>query len=456
MVSKDRISFENAPSIIAPPPGPKSLILLDKQNKMETQARTYTKIFKFAIKEARGATIMDVDDNIFIDWFAGIAVMNMGHNHPEIRKALLEQIDKIVHVPEIPTEIRIEFLENLLKTLPGNMKNNAKVLFTTTGADACEASTSLARYITGKKTIVAFGGAYHGISGGISATTGNYHYREFGGFRYENVHHLPYPYAYRFPFKVKEDDMSKFIVDNLEYLIKDPYAGTGPIAGVLVEPVQGEGGYVVPPDDFLPMLREITEKYSIPLIVDEVQTGVGRTGKVWASEHYNVTPDIMCISKGIGNGIPVSMVAFKKEYDENLPQGFRLGTYRGNPLGLAAGNAVLKILMKGEILERVEKNGKYILKRFSEIQEKSEVIGDVRGKGYMIGVEIVKNKKTKEPWQEMANSIKERMFKKGVLMHTCGHYSNVLRFMAPLIIEDDLIEKGIEIFEESLKESKAK
>jgi len=456
MVSKDRISFEEAPSIIATPPGPKSLILLDKQNKMETQARTYTRIFKFAIKEARGATIMDVDGNAFIDWFAGVAVMNMGHNHPEIRKALLEQIDKIVHVPEIPTEIRIEFLENLLKTLPGNMRNNAKILFTATGADACETSTSLVRYVTGKKTIVAFGGAYHGTSGGISATTGNYHYREFGGFTYENVYHLPYPYTYRFPFKVREEDMSKFILNNLEYLIKDPYSGTGPIAGVLVEPVQGEGGYVVPPDDFLPMLREITEKYSIPLIVDEVQTGVGRTGKVWASEHYNVTPDIMCISKGIGNGIPVSMVAFKKEYDENLPQGFRLGTYRGNPLGLAAGNAVLKILMKGEILERVEKNGKYILKRFSEIQEKSEVIGDVRGKGYMIGVEIVKNKKTKDPSQEMANSIKERMFKKGVLMHTCGHYSNVLRFMAPLIIEDDLIEKGIEIFEESLKESKAK
>ncbi|MBD6955713.1 MAG: aspartate aminotransferase family protein [Thermoplasmata archaeon] len=455
MVQK-RLSFEKAPVIREEPPGKRSLEILKKQDELETSARTYTRIFKFAIEEARGATVRDVDDNIFIDWFAGVAVMNMGHNHPDIRKALMDQMDRIVHIPEIPTEIRIEFLKNLNSTLPGKLKNNAKVLFTTTGADACEASTSLARYITNKRTIVAFGGAYHGISGGISATTGNYHYREFGGFRYENVHHLPYPYPYRFPLKVKEEDISKVVVDELEYLIKDPYAGTGPIAGVLVEPVQGEGGYVVPPDDFLPMLREITEKYSIPLIVDEVQTGVGRTGRIWASEHYDVTPDIMCISKGIGNGIPISMVVYKREYDENLPQGFRLGTYRGNPLGLAAGNAVLKILKKGEVLERVEKKGRYILERFREIQEKNDVIGDVRGIGYMVGVEIVKNSRTREPWQDMANKIKERMFKSGLLMHTCGHYSNVLRFMAPLIIEDDLIEKGIDIFQQSIKEAKGK
>lgn len=454
MVQK-RLSFNRAPLIRETPPGKKSLEILKKQDEFETNARTYTKIFRFAIDEAKGATVKDVDNNVFIDWFAGVAVMNMGHNHPAVRMALLDQIEKIVHVPEIPTEIRIKFLEILLSVLPGNLKNNAKVLFTTTGADACETAVSLARYITGRKTIVAFGGAYHGISGGISATTGNYHYREFGGFRYENVHHLPYPYEYRFPLKVKED-ISKIIVDNLEYLIKDPYAGTGPIGGVLVEPIQGEGGYVVPPDDFLPMLREVTEKYSIPLIVDEVQTGVGRTGKIWASEHYGITPDIMCISKGIGNGIPVSMVAFRKEFDEKLPQGFRLGTYRGNPLGLAAGNAVLNILKDGDILRRVDNKGKYILKRFMEIEEKSKVIGDVRGKGYMIGVEIVKDKRTKEPWPEMANSIKEEMFRNGVLMHTCGHYSNVLRYMAPLIIEDDLIDKGIEIFESSLRKAMGK
>ncbi len=452
-MTQKRLSFEKAPVIKETPPGKRSLEILKIQDEIETNARTYTKIFRFAVKEAKGATVKDVDENVYIDWFAGVAVMNMGHSHPTVKKAIMDQLERIVHVPEIPTEIRVEFLKNLVSTLPGNLKNGSKVLFTTTGADACEASTSLARYITGKKTIVAFGGAYHGISGSISSTTGNYHYREFGSFRYENVHHLPYPYSYRFPIKVKEEDISKVVVDQLEYLINDPYAGTGPIAGVLVEPIQGEGGYVVPPDDFLPMLREITDKYSVPLIVDEVQTGVGRTGKIWASEHYNVTPDIMCISKGIGNGIPISMVAYRKEYDEKLPQGFRLGTYRGNPLGLAAGNAVLNILKEEDLLARVSKKGEYLLKRFNELYEKYNVIGEVRGKGYMVGIEIVSDRKKKSPSSDLANRIKENMFKKGVLMHTCGHYSNVLRYMAPLIIEDDLIDKGIEIFEESLKEA---
>jgi 4-aminobutyrate aminotransferase-like enzyme len=199
------------------------------------------------------------------------------------------------------------------------------------------------------------------------------------------------------------------------------------------------------------MLREVTEKYSVPLIIDEVQSGVGRTGKIWACEHYNITPDIMCISKGIGNGVPLSMVVYKPEYDEQLPAGFRLGTYRGNPLGLAAGNAVLNILKKTDILERVTSKGKYIKNRFQEIAEKSELIGEVRGKGYMVGIEMVKDKKTREPSSELANNIKTEMFKQGVLIHTCGHYSNVLRYMAPLIIEDDLIDNGISIFEKSLK-----
>ncbi|MEM0245549.1 MAG: aspartate aminotransferase family protein [Thermoplasmata archaeon] len=450
---KNRLSFENAPKIREIPPGKKSLELLNVQDKFETNARTYTNIFKFVIKEAKGATLVDVDDNVFIDWFAGVAVINMGHAHPRVKKAISDQLEKIVHIPEIPTEIRISFLKNIVSTLPGKLKDSSKVLFTTTGADACETAVSLARYITGKKTIVAFGGAYHGISGGIASTTGNYHYREFGSFRYENVYHLPYPYLYRFPLKVKMEDVSKIIVDQLEYLIKDPYAGTGPIAGVIVEPIQGEGGYIVPPDEFLPMIREVTEKYSIPLIVDEVQTGVGRTGKIWASEYYNVTPDIICISKGIGNGIPISLIAYRKEYDESLPQGFRLGTYRGNPLGLAAGNEVINILKEEEILDRVKSKGNYILKRFEEIYHKYDIIGEVRGKGYMIGIEIVKDKESKLPWSEMAINIKQNMFKKGVLMHTCGHYSNVLRYMAPLIIEDDLIDKGINIFEEALKEA---
>ena len=255
--------------------------------------------------------------------------------------------------------------------------------------------------------------------------------------------------------KINKEEISNTLGDQLEYMIKDPYAGPGPIAGVLLEPIQGEGGYIIPPPDFLPVIREITEKYSIPLIVDEIQSGVGRTGKVWAVENYNVTPDIMCVSKSIGGGIPVSAVLYRKDYDNAIEQGFHVGTYRGNPVGLAAGSAILDYLRTSDILDKVKNDGEYIMKRFLEIQGTSNNIGEVRGKGFMIATEMVKDRETKEPNSDITKNMKLQMFQRGLLMHSCGHYSNVLRFMAPLTIERELIDRGLEIYEESLKISAA-
>ncbi|AWR93703.1 aspartate aminotransferase family protein [Acidianus brierleyi] len=448
----NRLSYENAPRILVKPPGPKSLELLDIQDKYETKSRIYTQIFRMAVDDAKGSTVKDVDGNIYIDWFSGISVLNLGHSNPIVIDAIQNQLNKIDHINEVPTEARVQFLKTLESTLPGKLRNNAKIMFTVTGGDACEAAVSLARYITKKKIIIAFSGSYHGIAGEIASATANYHYREYENLDYHNFYHLPYPYKYRFPIKVNDEDISKVVIDMLENILKDNYSGIGPVGGVLVEPIQGEGGYIVPPDDFLPMLREVTEKYSIPLIADEVQSGVGRTGKIWASEHWSITPDIMCISKSIGGGIPASMIAYKKEYDEFLPQGFHLGTYRGNPLALAAGNAILNYLQNSEILNRVQEKGKYIVERFNEMSYISNYIGDVRGKGFMIGVELVKDRKSKEPATDVAIQLKKKLFEKGLLMHTCGHYGNVMRFMAPLTIEDDLIDKGLEVFENSIKE----
>ena len=453
MKSEYELSFKNAPKIVTELPGPKSKILLQKQDMYETSSRTYTKQFQIAVNKAIGSTIEDIDGNIFIDWFSGICVINLGHNHPVVNKAMVDQIDSLVHINEVPSEARINFLETLNSTLPGRMRDRSKVLFTVTGADACEAAVSLARHVTRKKTIVAFGGAYHGIAGDIVGATANYHYRDYAGLSAQNIYHLPYPYAYRFPINVPEEDISKTVVDQLEYLIKDPYAGPGAIGGVLVEPIQGEGGYIVPPDDFLPMLREVTEKYSVPLIVDEIQTGVGRTGKIWASEYSGISPDIMCISKSIGGGIPTSMIAYKQEYDDDLPPGFHLGTYRGNPVALAAGTAILNYLKSTNLLDSVRVNGEHIKKRFQEVSDDVKQIGEVRGRGFMVSAEIVKDRKTKEPNPDMTARAKNAMFRRGLLMHTCGHYSNVLRHMAPLTIETDLMDRGIDIFRESLEEA---
>ena len=456
MNSMENLNLKEVPSIRTQLPGPKSAELLRKQDLLETGTRTYTKQFRIAIKRALGSVIEDMDGNLFIDWFSGICVLNLGHSHPAVKGAVLKQLDSIFHINEVPTEARVDFLETLSSTLPGNLKGESKTMFTVTGADACEAAISLARHVSGKKTIVAFGGAYHGVAGDIVGATANHHYRDYAGLSAQNIYHLPYPYSYRFPAKIANEDISSYIVDQLEYLVRDPYAGPGAIGGVIVEPVQGEGGYIVPPDDFLPMLREVTEKHSIPLILDEIQTGVGRTGRIWASEHSKITPDIMCISKSIGGGIPTSMIAYRADYDKGLPAGFHLGTFRGNPVALAAGTAILKHLKSTDTLERVRTKGEYIKRRFLEIAEENSLIGDVRGRGFMIGAELVRDRRTKEPATELASKAKSEMFIRGLLMHTCGHFSNVMRHMAPLTIEDELIEKGIELFAAALKQTEEK
>ncbi|MBX8630902.1 MAG: aspartate aminotransferase family protein [Thermoplasmata archaeon] len=450
MENLSSLSFEEAPLIRTEIPGPKSRELMEKQNAFETGSRTYTRQFRIAVRRGRGSTIEDMDGNVFIDWFAGVCVMNLGHSHPVVQKAMVRQLEEITHINEMPTESRISFLETLNSTLPQGLKNSARTMFTVTGGDACEAAVSLARHVTGNRTIVAFGGAYHGVAGDIVRATANYHYRQYAGIALQDVYHLPYPYSYRFPVKVREEEMSSFIVSHLEHLLRDPYAGPGPVAGVLVEPVQGEGGYVVPPSDFLPMLREVTEKYHVPLILDEVQSGVGRTGRIWASEHTGVSPDIMCISKSIGGGIPVSAIVYREDYDRNLPGGFHLGTYRGNPVALAAGNAILGYLRNSDVLERVNVLGRKLKSRFEEIARRYDEVGEVRGIGFMVATEMVSDRKSREPGTAIASKLKEQMFSRGVLMHTCGHYSNVMRFMAPLTIEERLIDKGADIYAEAL------
>jgi 4-aminobutyrate aminotransferase-like enzyme len=233
--------------------------------------------------------------------------------------------------------------------------------------------------------------------------------------------------------------------------LEDGHSGLDDPAGIIVEPVQGEGGYIVPTADFLPGLREIADRYQIPLIIDEVQTGFGRTGEFWGCQLTNTAPDIMCVSKSVGAGIPLALVAFKEEYDRNIPEAFHLGTYRGNPLALAAGAASIDFIQDRNLLPRVQSAGRRVLSQFEEIGRKSTNIGDVRGVGFMIGNEVVKSKETKAPSKELAQSFRKSMFENGLLMHTCGHYGNVLRFMAPLITGDELLQTGLTIFEKAAK-----
>jgi 2,4-diaminobutyrate 4-transaminase len=447
----EELSYEDAPRISVKPPGPKSQELLAKQRRLETRAVIYSKAFPFAIDSAKGATIKDVDGNLFIDWLAGICVLNLGHNNPYVTEAVRAQMERVWHALEIPTESRINFMEKINSVIPSGLRDHSRLLFTVTGADACEAAISLAKHVTGKRTMIAFEGAYHGIHQGIVSLTSGRKYLETSGTVRIGVFHIPYPYSYRFPFPAEKGDEGKVVLRYLEHLLIDEHSGLDDPAGIIIEPILGEGGYIVPPDDFLPGLREIANKFQIPLIIDEVQTGFGRTGKFWGCELTGTKPDIMCIAKSVGAGLPLSLIAYREDYDETVPDAFHLGTYRGNPLATAAGAATIDYIKRENLLSKVAQLGEKARSRFEKVASISNNVGEVRGRGFMIGNEIVESKQTKEPSKDIAVRLRKMMFENGLLMHTCGHFGNVLRFMAPLVISESLLDKGLDIYEKAAK-----
>ena len=442
------LSFPDAPRIRSVPPGPNSQKILKSQEQLESEAVVYPRHFPIAIREARGSTIEDVDGNRFIDWVGGVCVLNLGHRHPRLAKALEEQAARVWHTLELPTETRLRFLETLRPTLPGGLKNRAKVLFTVTGGDAVETAVNVAEYTKRRRGVIAFSGAYHGVHGGAANLTSGKRYHETSAFHGGTVVRVPYPDPCR-PV-LGADEGSAGTIAYLEHLLNDPHSGVDEVGAVLVEPILGEGGYVVPPSDFLPALRELCDRHDLLLIADEIQTGLGRTGKMWAVEHGGVTPDLLCISKSIGGGLPVSMVAYRPDLGRELPPGFHLGTYRANPLALAVGTEVLNVLVEEEWPKKTARRGPKLLERFREIAGRHPSIGSVRGQGFMVGVEFVSDPEKRTPWTDRAKQMRREMFSLGVMMHTCGSFDQVLRFMAPLTIEEELLDRGLSVFEEAI------
>ncbi len=447
------LSFPDAPHLVVPPPGPKSRELLDRQALLESPSVVYPRHFPIAIARARGSTLEDVDGNRFIDWVAGICVLNLGHGHPRVRAAVERQLDRIWHALELPTEARIDFLEALLPRLPGELKDRAKVLFTVTGGDAVETAVSIADHLKGRRGTIVFSGAYHGVHGGAVNLTSGKRYHKTSSFRGGALVRVPYPDPYR-PL-LDADGSAQGTVRYLEHLLSDPHSGVDEVSSILVEPILGEGGYVLPPPDFLPSLRELCDRHDLLLIVDEVQTGLGRTGKRWAIEHAGVSPDLLCSAKSIGGGLPLSLVAYRPDLGPELPPGFHLGTFRGNPLALAAGTEVLRELDDGGWIARAAHRGPKLLEEFRQLVAHDGTIGEVRGRGFMIGLECVKERTHRVPFGERARSMRRELLSRGVLMHTCGGYDHVLRFMAPLTIEDRLLERGLEAFSDALGPSSA-
>ncbi|MFI5449792.1 MAG: aspartate aminotransferase family protein [Candidatus Bathyarchaeia archaeon] len=450
----DELQFGGAPIIKVKPPGPKSAEIIERQSKLETRGIVYPKTFPVAWDSGRGATLRDMDGNVFIDFYAGVGVMNVGHSNPFVIEALESQARKIIHILDFPNETKMYFAEKLLEIAPGRLKDDGTIFFGgPTGSDAIEAAIKLAKLNTKRQGIIAFEGGYHGMTTGALAVTSNRSYKENYLPLMPEVYRAPYAYCYRCAFGKGYPECGLECAQFVDHMLTDPESGASSPAAVLIEAIQGEAGVIVPPDGYISKIRKICDENNIVMIVDEIQTGFGRTGRMFCSEHWGVTPDIMTIAKAMGGaGLPAAGLIFRRSLDTWEPGKSHFGTFRGNALSSAAGLAAIRYMQENRLVEHSEILGAHALKRFSEIAQGSKTIGEVRGRGLFIGIEIVKDKKSKEPGTELTSEIRKRCFERGVIFWSAGHFSNVIRFIPPLVVTEELVDKGIDVFSEVMKE----
>ncbi len=444
-----QLSYSEAPVIKTVPPGPKSKEILDFQTSSESSAVSYPRGLPMAIARAKGATVEDVDGNVYIDFFGGAGVLNVGHSNPQVIDAAVKQIAEFTHSLDVPNTARRSLVEALLSLLPESLN---KLFFGgPTGSDAVEAAMKLAKYNKKRAPMIAFEGSYHGMTSGALSLTSHLGHKEDFLPLIPEVHFVPYAYCYRCAFGRTPAACDLDCAKYLEHVLEDPHSGVGRPSAVIIEAIQGEGGSIVPHDLFLPKIREICDKYDVLLIVDEIQAGFCRTGKMFTFEHAGVVPDIVTMSKALGGvGFPISGMAFKQELD-TWPAGKHIGTFRGNVVAYAAGQAALQFMVKNHLAEHVAKLGVKMLSELKEIEKDSSIIGEARGKGLMFGVELVHDKESKKPAPEAAKNIRTYCHQHGLLIEIGGHYDNVARFLPPLILTEDLARRGIEIFADAVR-----
>jgi diaminobutyrate-2-oxoglutarate transaminase len=444
------LSFADAPLIKVTPPGPRSKEYLDHQSRHESSAVSYPKGMPMAFRRAKGATVEDVDGNIYIDFFAGAGVMAVGHSNPEVTEAIQKQLVELTHVLDFPNPSRRALVEALIEILPLGL---SRVFFGgPTGSDAVESAVKLAKYNTGRYPVIAFQGSYHGMTAGALSLCSGLSFKEDFLPLIPEVHFVPYAYCYRCAFGKQPESCDIDCARYLDFILDDPHSGVGKPAAVIIEAIQGEGGSIVPPEQFLPRIREICDKHDVLMIDDEIQAGFCRTGAMFACDHTSTVPDIMTMSKPLGGvGLPISATAYKEELN-TFPRGKHIGTFRGNAVACAGGVAALGFMIRNELAEYSLKLGELMLSMLKEIEKDSRIVGEARGKGLMLGVEFVRDKATKEPAPELATSVRTLCHRRGLLIEIGGHYDNVARFLPPLVLTEELAKKGIEIFADSVRE----
>lgn len=428
-----------------PVPGPKARALLERDAR--NVSPSYTRSYPFVMERGKGTEVWDVDGYRYLDFNAGIAVNATGHSHPDVVRAIQEQAAKFIHMSgtDFYYPVQIELAEKLNALAPGDEPK--QLFFTNSGTESIEAALKLARYYTRRPRMIAFIGAFHGRSMGSLSLNGSkaLHKAGFAPLVPE-VTHTPYAYCYRCPMGKTYGQCRIDCVRYLEEVVFQRLVPPEEVAAIFVEPIQGEGGYIVPPPEFLPMLREIADKYGILLVADEIQTGFGRTGKMFAVEHWGVVPDILAVAKGIASGMPLGAMIARASLMTWKP-GSHGNTFGGNPLSCAAALETIRLIENG-YMDNAAVMGRRMLEILAERRHKHPSIGDIRGKGLMVGVELVKNQETKEIAPKFRDDVVTKAFEHGLLILGCG--PSTVRFMPPLNISQEHLDEGLDIFDEVL------
>jgi 4-aminobutyrate aminotransferase len=436
------------PKIVVSPPGPKARDFLKKDERFVSPSNV--RYYPLVVESANGCVVKDVDGNEYIDLNAGIACMNVGHNHPKVVSAIKSQCDRFLHYSSTDFYYKevINLAEKLAEITPGNFEK--KTFFCNSGTEAVEAAVKLAKWHTRKQLFIGFINAFHGRTvGALSFTASKPAQRRYFFPLMPGVAHVPYAYCYRCPFKLTYPECNYWCVDFIDEFVLQKYVPPEDMAAMLFEPIQGEGGYVVPPPEYFQRLKKLADRYGLLIIDDEVQSGIGRTGKWFAIEHWNVEPDIICSAKALASGLPIGATVAKARIMDWTGNS-HASTFGGNPLSCAAAAAVLEIVKEEKLLENANKQGAYALKRLGNLKERSEIVGDVRGKGLMIGVELVEDKESKKPAAQKAAQVITRAWKRGVAIVTCG--ASTIRIVPPLTIQREMLDTALDIVEDTISE----
>ena len=443
MVSNDwcKVDINMIPHIKEKPPGPKSREMWDRISPYMQGFSTPAKVMRICYEKSNGMTVTDVDGNEYIDFAAGICVANCGHNHPKVKEAMHKQLDKMINGHDFVTRSKVELVEKLHELTPGDLKG---VQLYCSGAEAVEYGLRTAKAVTGCSEFLTFYRDFHGKTP-FAKSLGNVD--ALNGPRIQGFYRVPYAHCYRCSFRMEYPQCNLHCAEFIKESIVEQ--STGQIAAIVAEPVQGFSGSVVPAKGFLKRIREICDELGILMMLDEVATGFGRTGAMFACEHDGVVPDIMTVGKGFGNGAALSGVLYKQDYVEYVAKTSSSTTHGGNPLACAAANAAIDVILEEGLVENSRRVSETMLKRMQAIKERHPLVGDVRGQGLFLGIELVKDRETKEPFVEAGIAVFKRAFEKGVAWIPANEN---LRITPPLIITEEVALKGLDIIEEAIGE----